>query len=83
MRLFQIFILFCLIVAGCKEEYEPKVTSSEQSILVVEGLLNTGGGATNIRLTRTYKLDDSALLRPETGAQLAVESKSGIPVSPL
>jgi hypothetical protein len=78
MKLFQISILLCLFLAGCKEEYDPKVKSSEQSVLVVEGVLNSGGGATNIRLTRTYKLDDSAMLRPEIGAQLTVESKNGM-----
>jgi hypothetical protein len=77
MKLFQIAILLCLCLAGCKEEYDPKVKSSEQSVLVVEGVLNSGGSATNIRLTRTYKLDDSAMLRPEIGAQLIVESKNG------
>jgi hypothetical protein len=77
MKLFQISILLFLIVAGCREEYEPKVKSSEQSILVVEGVLNTGNGPTNIRLSRTYTLDDSAKLRPELGAQLSVESKNG------
>jgi hypothetical protein len=77
MKNFKIVITLFLFLTGCKEEYEPKVISSEQSVLVVEGLLNTEG-ATNIRLTRTYKLDDSAMLRPEVGAQLTVESKNGM-----
>jgi hypothetical protein len=79
MKLFQTSILLGLLfLAACKEEYDPKVKSAEQSLLVVEGVLNSGPGPTNIRLTRTFKLDDSALLRPELGAQLTVEGRSGI-----
>lgn len=79
MKLFQNLILLSLLflVVSCKEEYIPKVKSTEQSVLVVEGILNNGNGPTIIRLTRTYKLDDSAVLRPETGAQVSVEGNNG------
>ncbi len=43
---------------------------------MVEGVLNTEG-STNIRLTRSFKLDDSAQLQMESGAQVTVESESG------
>src|SRR5215204_1160257 len=77
MKLFKISILFIALGTGCKEEYFPQVKSTEQSVLVVEGILNSGEGPTNIKLTRTFKLDDSAALRPEIGAQLIVEGKTG------
>ena len=79
MKLFQNLILFFLAssIAACKEEYYPKVKSGEQSVLVVEGILNSGNGPTTIKLTRTVKLNDTIKVRPETGAQLAVEGENG------
>ncbi len=78
MKLFQIpILLFCICcISSCKEEYHPKVHSSEQSVLVVEGVLNPNGNST-IRLTRSFKLDDTARLKPETGARVQVESING------
>lgn len=70
-------MLLLVLFAGCKEEYYPEVKSAEQSVLVVEGILNSGQGPTSVKLTRTFKLDDSAQLRPEIGAQLTVEGKNG------
>jgi len=71
-------ILVMLVVmtgTGCKEIYKPEVISSPDRYLVVEGNLNPGSDPTHIRLTRTFKLDDSAQLRGENNAQLVVEGK--------
>lgn len=65
-----------LIVAGivsCREQYDPKVKSLQQSFLVVEGNLNVSHDSTIVRLTRTFKLEDTAKLKVENGAQLTVE----------
>lgn len=80
MKLFQNpILLFCIcLAASCKQEYYPKVKSSEKSVLVVEGALNTGDGPTTVRLTRTFKLDDTAQVQAESGAQLTVEDANGI-----
>jgi hypothetical protein len=76
-KLFQNPIwLLLFFVTACKQEYYPEITSTDQSVLVVEGMLNIGG-QTDIKLSRTYKLDDTARMKPETGAQLFVESESG------
>jgi hypothetical protein len=71
-------ICFVMILAGCKEIYKPDIISAPVSYLVVEGVLNAGGGPTTIRLTRTFKLDDSARLRGERNAQVSVEGKDNI-----
>ena len=42
---------------------------------MVEGVLNAGTGPTNIKLSRTFKLDDTARLRGEINAQVIVEGK--------
>lgn len=60
---------------GCKEIYRPAVISANNTFLVIEGVLNAGNGPTNLRLTRTFKLDDSARLRGEPNAVVAVEGK--------
>lgn len=60
---------------SCKEVYKPVVISSSNSFLVVEGVLDAGTGPTSIRLSRTFKLDDTAQLRGERNAQVTVEGK--------
>lgn len=46
--------------------------------LVVEGLINSGEGPTNIQLSRTTKLADTTVLKPESGAQVMVEGDDNI-----
>ena len=65
--------VFAVCFTGCREEYLPKVTSSEQSFLVIEGNLNASHDTTVIRLTRTFKLDDTATLNVENNALVTVE----------
>ncbi len=60
---------------SCKEVYKPTIISSSNSFLVVEGNLDPLGAQTSIRLTRTFKLDDSATLRGEQNAQVIIEGK--------
>ena len=73
----KIFVAVILIFTGfaCREVYKPAIISSPDSYLVIEGVLNAGSGATSIRLTRTFKLDDTATLKEDTNAQVVVEGK--------
>lgn len=66
-----------MTVAGiaCKERYRPDIISSPNSYLVVEGILNTGADTTSLRLTRTFRLDDTARVQPERDARVLVEGK--------
>ena len=64
IRFLPVFFLMC-IGFSCRDLYDPGIVSSNASYLVVEGVLNAGNGPTNLRLTRTFKLDDSATLRGE------------------
>lgn len=77
MRRINSFCILLVVFIGfaCKEPYEPTIISSSESYLVVEGTLNAGAGATTIRLTRTFKLDDTASLRAELNANVMVEGK--------
>ncbi len=73
----NIFIVCMVVFTGfaCREVYKPTIISSPDSYLVIEGVLNAGTGPTSIRLTRTFKLDDTARLKGELNAQVLVEGK--------
>lgn len=77
MRAINFLLSSIVIIFGfaCREEYDPPIISSAESNLVVEGVLNAGAGPTTIRLSRTFKLDDSARLRGEQNAVVTVEGK--------
>ena len=60
------------------DPYTPDVISAENSYLVVEGFLNTGGEPTFIHLSRTARLVDSVLIKDESSATVSIESESGM-----
>jgi Domain of unknown function (DUF4249) len=68
--------IFILLLAGCRQTYDPKVEAKNIRLLVVEGFLNSGQGPTNIRLSRTADLKDT-MIKPELGAQVSVEGDNG------
>lgn len=65
--------LFIVVYSSCREQYDPHVKSTEQSFLVVEANLNAAADTTIVRLTRSFKLDDTARLRTENNAVVTVE----------
>jgi hypothetical protein len=68
--------MIVLLVARCKQEYDPKIEAKSTGFLVVEGFLNSGHGPTTIRLSRSSDLNDTTL-KPESGAQLNVQGEDG------
>jgi hypothetical protein len=72
---YTLTILAGFFFIGCRENYDPPVTSLPNSFLVVEGVLNAGQDTTTIRLTRTFKLDQNVTVKTENNAQLTVEGK--------
>lgn len=76
-RLFSLLMfLVVLVFAGCRDPYDMPPSSVDDSYLVVEGYLSANS-PTTIKLSKTFKLDDTAMVRPELMASVAVESKSG------
>jgi len=67
------FYILIILLAGCKERFDPPALATTTNYLVVEGLINTGQGATNFSLTRTAKLVDSVIFKPEQNASVIVE----------
>ena len=61
-----------LLLADCKQVYDPRIGAKNIRLLVVEGFLNSGQGATVVRLSRTGDLTDTTI-HLELGAQVNVE----------
>lgn len=71
-----LFMLAILLLIGCKESFNPKVTSTNTNLLVVEGFINTGTDSTFIKLSRTVVIADKNTANPETGATVTIESEA-------
>ena len=71
-------LLALVVLARCKQTFEPGLPSAETGYLVVEGIINSGSDATVITLSRTVPLNQKQTLKPEGGAILRVESSTGI-----
>ena len=77
-----IFIIIGIIaIFGCKEAYEPTIIASSNNYLVVEGYINTGGGQTTIKLSRTSNLKEGIKVIPESGAIVRIEGENGSTIS--
>jgi predicted secreted protein len=74
MKIKYIFYIFILFAFSCKEKYISPVVSPKTGYLVVEGIVNSGAGNTNIVLSRTTPLDNLSV-QYETGAQVIVEGE--------
>ncbi|MGZ3873520.1 MAG: DUF4249 domain-containing protein [Mucilaginibacter sp.] len=72
----KLLLLIAALSVGCKKPYNPPVTNSPNSYLVVEGVINTNG-TTAIKLSRTVNLSSKVTTNPVTGALLFVEGDGG------
>lgn len=73
IRAYFIFLLVVMALNSCRDQYDADVRSAVTSFLVVEANLNAAADSTVIRLTRSFKLEDTARLRTENGAVVTVE----------
>jgi len=67
-----VFALLC-----CKKPFNPPASSSPDSYLVIEGVINSGSGNTVIKVSRTVKLNNSVGFNPVMGAVVSVEGDKG------
>jgi hypothetical protein len=72
MKKIIIYSLFILGLWACKEKYISPVISPNTGYLVVEGIINSGTGETNIILSRTLALSSNSI-NYERGAKVNVE----------
>jgi Domain of unknown function (DUF4249) len=67
-----LFIIFTTLAwSACKERFDPKLAPGQTNYLVVDGFIN-GNGFTNITLSRTVPLKDTAKIKRETNAQVMI-----------
>lgn len=66
------FILLIIFSPGCIQKFQPNITSPTTGYLVVEGIINSGGGPAKVNLSRTTMLTDSTMAH-ETGSTVQVE----------
>jgi len=57
-----LYILYLLLLEGCKDKYESPVQSPVTGYLVVDGVVNSGSGPASITLSRTTKFDNKKVL---------------------
>jgi hypothetical protein len=68
-----VFVLLSITVtAGCIQKFQPRLSSPLTGYLVVEAIINSGGGSSSITLSRTTNLNDSTMSY-ESGALVQVE----------
>ncbi len=66
--------LLSLLLCYCRKPYNPPAISAPGSYLVVEGVINSGGDSTIIKLSKTVSLGSNSAANPVTGATVSVES---------
>lgn len=82
MKKLFVFIVLSAGFVTCREAYNPPLTSPDTGYLVVEGFINSNGGASTITLSRTTKLQDAVSVLYEHNAQVQIES-DGNEIHPL
>ena len=68
-----LYILTICFVLGCAKPYNPKVITSANNYLVVEGTINTGGDSTTIKLSRTVNINSGTTTNPVTDATVVIQ----------
>jgi hypothetical protein len=78
VKALHIILYFILCCVACRENYQLPESHRNINSLVVEGHLNNGGTQTIIRLSRAFNIEDSALVKPETGAEVTLSDGSSL-----
>jgi Domain of unknown function (DUF4249) len=68
------YCLMVLLVAGCKQRYDSPVHSPVTGYLVVDGVINSGIGATTLTLTRTTNFNNKNIVY-EKGALVSLQGE--------
>jgi hypothetical protein len=77
-RFYRYLFHFLIVLAGCVKPYEPDVLTGVSNFLVVDGIINSGPGATTtINLSRTRPLSDTVTFLSEPYAQIFIEDGNG------
>ena len=69
-----LILAFC---SSCRKTYQPEVISVNHNYLVVDGIINTGGDSTVIKLSRTWPVNSDSIYPPEIHANVNIEDENG------
>ncbi len=64
-----------IFFTGCREPYEPELSSFDHNFLVVEGYIDVGEGDTEFRISRTNPIYSEQASTPQNGAIVTVEGQ--------
>ncbi len=73
---FLCILAFMGLIGSCREPFYPQIPDSNKNLLVIEGFVNSGGGPTSIKLSRSANVYDRISFKPESGAQVWVEGEN-------
>lgn len=71
------FFYIIILLASCKDVYNPHIKNVNYNYLVVEGNIVAGNDSTFIRLSRTIPVADSSTVQPELNATVIAEGDGG------
>ncbi len=73
-RIAGICLSLSLLLCYCRKPYNPPAILAPASYLVVEGVINSGGDSTIIKLSKTVSLNANSTVNPVIGSMVTVES---------
>ena len=79
-KIIIIIILAGLVAGGCKEKFVSPALPVVSGYLVIEGVVNDGGGITRLKLSRTTSLNNKATVK-EAGANVKIEGSNNLSFS--
>lgn len=71
MKKFLLIAMLVAALAGCKERYDAPLRATATGYLVIEGVINSGSGSTELILSRSTSLSDRSI-QLEKGANVTV-----------
>lgn len=74
---FALLVFIAMVWTGCREPFEPENPQSANSVLVVEGYLDTEGLQSKLKISRTVSINDSITSNPESGALVTILAENG------
>jgi hypothetical protein len=71
---YKLLLVLLIVMAGCRKPYTAPAINASNSYLVVEGVIDSGGDSTIIKLSRTVNLSSKTSINPQKGATVTVEN---------
>src|SRR5258708_35423980 len=78
MKKMKYLLVLPIFTMACKKPFTPPAIASCGSMLVVEGVINSGPDSTIIKLSRTVNVSNKVTANPVTGAVVTVENDQNI-----